>query len=91
VAGFGAVSGRQAGHEQVLVVLVAGGDSLGGPDRVQDGQVVGVGQGLVAGLGGGQLLAVAFQHASQHGKGLRGGGRWSGLVTASSGEAVIAG
>jgi len=72
-------------------VLVAGGGGLGGPDGVQDGQVVGVGQGLVAGLGGGQLLAIAFQHASQHGKGRRGGGRRNGLVTGSSGEAVIAG
>jgi hypothetical protein len=30
--------------------------------------VVGVGQGLIAGLGGGLLLAVAVQHAGQHGE-----------------------
>jgi len=72
-------------------VLVAGGDSLGGPDRVQDGQVVGVGQGLVAGLGGGQLLAVAVQHAGQHGQGLPRLGRWSRLTAGAGGEAVIAG
>ena len=62
VAGFGAVAGRQGGHEQVAVVLLAGRGGLGGPDRVQDGQVVGVGEGLVAGLGGRVLLAVMVQH-----------------------------
>jgi hypothetical protein len=72
-------------------VLVAGGGGLGGPDGVQDGEVVGVGQGLLAGLGRGQLLAAAFQHASQHAEGFPGGGCWSGLVAGSGGEAVVAG
>jgi hypothetical protein len=34
---------RQVGQEQVPVVLLAGCGGLGGPDRVQDGQVIGVG------------------------------------------------
>ena len=53
-----------------MVALVAGGGGLGGPDRVQQGEVVGVGQGLVSCLGGGVLLAVAVQHAGQDGEGL---------------------
>jgi len=68
VAGFSAVTGRQGVHKQVVVVLVAGGGGLGSLDRVQDGQVVDVGQGLAAGLGGGLLLTVAVQHAGQHGQ-----------------------
>ena len=71
--GCPAVAGRQAVHEQVAVGLVPGRGGLGGPDRVQDGQVVGVGQGLAAGLGGGVLLAVAVQHAGQHGERVRRG------------------
>ena len=43
VAGLPAVAGRQGVHQQVAVGLVAGRGGLGGPDRVQDGQVVGVG------------------------------------------------
>ena len=70
--GWPAVAGRQGVHEQVAVALVPGGGGLGGPDRVQQGQVVGVGQGLVAGLGGGEQLAVAVQHAGQHGERLPG-------------------
>ena len=57
---------------------------------MQEGQVVGVGQGLVPGLGGGQLLAVAVQHAGQDGEGLlvvAGGG----LAAGCGGEAVVAG
>ena len=72
----GAVAGRQGVHEQVVVALVAGRGGLGGPDRVQEGQVVGVGQGLVAGLGGGVLLAVAVQHVGQHGERLVPCGGW---------------
>ena len=70
-----AVAGRQAGRQQVLVPLLAGGRGLGGPDGVQDRQVVGVGQGTVPVLGGGQELAVAFQDGGQHGQRLarRGG------------------
>ena len=66
VARLRAVAGRQGAHQQVLVPLLAGRGGLGGPDRVQDGQVVGVGQGLVADLGGRALLAVPVQHAGQH-------------------------
>ena len=66
VAGFGAVPGRQGVHEQVAVVLLAGRGGLGGPDRVQDGEVVGVGEGLVAGLGGRVLLAVMVQDGGEH-------------------------
>ena len=91
MAGLAAVAGREGLHEQVLVPLVAGGGGLGGPDRVQQGQVVRVGQGLVPGLGGGQQLAVAVQHAGQHGEGLPRCRRWGGLVAGSGGEAVVAG
>ena len=52
VAGLAAVAGRQGGQQQVPVALLAGGGGLGGPDRVQHGQVVGVGQSLLPGLGG---------------------------------------
>jgi hypothetical protein len=90
VAGFPAVTGRQAVHKQVVVALVPDGDGLGGPDRVQDRQVVDVGQCLVAGLGSGLLLAVAVQHPGQHGQRLprcRGLGRAAG----GGGAAVVAG
>ncbi len=43
VAEFLLVAGRQDGGEQVLVALLAGGCGFGGPDGVQDGQVIGVG------------------------------------------------
>ena len=66
VAGFGAVAGRQGGREQVPIVLLAGRGGLGGPDRVQQGQVIGVGERLVAGLGGRELLAVMVQHRGEH-------------------------
>ena len=84
------VAGRQAGHEQVVVALLAGGGGLGGPDRVQDRQVVGVGQGLVAGLGGGQQLAVTVQHAGQHGERVLGSGGGDGLGAGAGGVAVVA-
>jgi hypothetical protein len=58
VTGFGAMPGRQGAHEQIAVVLLAGLACLGGPDGVQQGEVVGVGEGLVPGLGGRELLAV---------------------------------
>ena len=61
------VAGRQCGQHQVAVAVVAGGGGLGGPDRVQDGQVVGVGQVAPPDLGGGQLGAVAAQHVGEHG------------------------
>ena len=66
VARPAAVFGGQGGQEQVAVALLAGGGGLGGPDRVQHGQVVGVGESLLAGLGRRELLAVAVQHAGQH-------------------------
>ena len=53
--------------------------------------MVRVGQGLVPGLGGGQQLAVAVQHAGQDGEGLPRCRRWGGLVAGSGGEAVVAG
>jgi hypothetical protein len=43
VAGFGVVAGGQGGGEQVAVAMFAGRGGLGGPDGVQDGEVVGVG------------------------------------------------
>src|SRR5689334_8862322 len=39
---------------------------LGGPDRVQDGQVIGICEGLVAGLGGRDLLAVVVEDGGEH-------------------------
>ena len=59
-------------------MLLAGGGGFGGPDRVQHGQVVGVGQGLLAGLGGRGLLAVSVQHACQHAQRRTGRGRPGG-------------
>ncbi len=76
VAWFGAVAGRQAGQEQVPVALLAGGGGFGGPDGVQDGQVIGVGQGAAPVLGGGAELAVSFQDGAEHGQRFAGrGGR----------------
>jgi hypothetical protein len=46
-----AVLGRQGGQEQVAVAFLAGRGGFGGPDRVQHGQVVGIGESLLAGLG----------------------------------------
>ena len=60
------VFGWQVGQEQVAVALLAGRGDLAGPDRVQDRQVIGIGQGLLPGLGRGQLLAVSLQHPGQH-------------------------
>jgi hypothetical protein len=90
VAGRPPVAGRQGVHQPVAVDLIPGRGGFGGPDRVQDGQVVGVGQGLVAGLVGGVLLAVAVQHAGQHGDRVRRGGGGSGRA-AGGGAAVVAG
>ena len=91
VAGLPAITGRQGVHQPVAVGLVPGRGGLGGPDRVQQGQVVGVGQGLVAGLGGGLLLAVAVQHGGQHGERVRRGGGGSGRAAVGGGAAVVAG
>ena len=74
-----AVLRGQGGHEQVAVALLAGRGGFGGPDRVQHGQVVGVGEGLLAGLGGRVLLAVAVQDGGQHPQRLAGrSGRGAG-------------
>jgi hypothetical protein len=51
MAGLSPVLGRQPVDEQVPVVLLAGRSGLVGPGRVQDRQVIGVGQGLLPGLG----------------------------------------
>jgi hypothetical protein len=45
------VTRRQGVHQQVLVALVSGRGGFRGPDGVQDGQVVGIGQGLLEGPG----------------------------------------
>jgi hypothetical protein len=70
-----AVTGRQAGRDQVFAALLAGGRGLDGPDRRQDREVVGAGQDAVPVLGGGQELPVAVQDGDQHGQRLarRGG------------------
>ena len=47
------VAGRERGHDQLAVAVVAGAAGFGGPDRVQDAEVVGVGQVAPPGLGGG--------------------------------------
>jgi hypothetical protein len=78
VAWFPAVPGRQAGQEQVPVALLAGLGGLGGPDGVQDGQVIGVRQGAVPVLGGGHELAVSFQDGGEHGQRFAGRGGWGG-------------
>ena len=61
------VAGRERGHDQVAVAVVAGGCGFGGPDRVEDGQVVGVGQVALPDRGGGQLGAVAVEDVGEHG------------------------
>ena len=57
---------------------IAGLGRFGGSDSVQDGQVIGVDQGAVPVLGGGQELAASFQAGGQHGQRVAGrGGRGS--------------
>ena len=92
VAGLSPVLGRQVGQEQVPVILFAGRGGLGGPDRVQDGQVIGIGQGMVPGLGRGGLLAVSFEHAGQHAQCVPGlGCCGDGFAFAVGGDPVVAG
>ena len=62
-----AVAGRERGHDQVAVTVVAGGGGFGGPDGVQDGEVVGVGQVPLPDRGGGHLGAVAAKDVGEHG------------------------
>jgi hypothetical protein len=84
----------QGGGEQVAVALLAGQDGLGGPDGVQEGEVVGVGQGLAAGLGGRLLLAVAVQDGGQHAQrltGRRGKGGRGGYACSFGMNLVVAG
>ena len=85
------VAGRERGHDQVAVAVVAGGAGFGGPDRVQDGQVVGVGQVALPDRGRGQLGAVAAQDVGEHGDrlapvrpGPAAGAGWSGRYPARS-------
>ena len=92
VAGLSPMVRRQGAHEQVPVVLLAECGGLGGPDRVQDGQVIGVCQGMLPGLGRGGLLAVSVQHAGQHRERVAGlGRRGGGVAVVAGGEAVVAG
>jgi hypothetical protein len=69
------IAGRQAGRQQVLVPLLAGGRDFGRPDGVLDREMVGVGEGSVPVLGGAQELPVAVQDGGQPGQRLarRGG------------------
>ena len=46
-SGPGVVARRQGGRKQVPVALLAGRAGLGDPDGVQQGQVIGVSEGLV--------------------------------------------
>ena len=57
---------RDRTQDQFLVTLVAGGLGCGGPDRVQDGKVVGTGQAVLSDRGSGQLGAVAAQDVGEH-------------------------
>jgi len=59
--------GRQRGHHELAVTVVAGGLGFGGPDRLQDGEVVGVGQVAAPGLGSRHFGAVAAQDVGEHG------------------------
>jgi hypothetical protein len=68
-----------------------GRGGLSGPDPVQEGQVVGVRQSLVADLGDRALLAVAVQHVGQHRQRLPDGGGGIGLGRGPGGAAVVAG
>ena len=60
VAGLMPGSRRERGLEQGTVAPLASGRGLRGPYSVQDGQVVGVGQGLLPGLGRGLAGSVPF-------------------------------
>jgi len=62
-----AVAGRQRGHDEFAVAVVAGACGFGRPGRVQDGQVVGVSQVAVPGFGGGEFGTVAAEYVGQYG------------------------
>ena len=61
------MAGRQRGHDQLPILVVPGGFSFGGPDGVEGGQVVGVGQVSLPGRGGGLFGAVAAEDVGEHG------------------------
>jgi hypothetical protein len=67
VGEYATVPGRQRGGDELAVVVVAAVAGFGGPDRVEDRQVVGVGQVAASGLGSGEFGAVAAQDVGQHG------------------------
>ena len=67
VGELAAMPGRQRGRDELAVAVVAGGGGFGGPDRVQDGEMVSVRQVAEPGLGCRQFGAVAAQDVGQHG------------------------
>jgi hypothetical protein len=90
VARFAAVAKGQVGQQQIPVPLLAGGRGFGGPDGIQDCQMIGVGQGAVPVLGGGQELAISVQDSGQHGQRVAGRGGGGGDPGSFGIEAVIA-
>jgi hypothetical protein len=61
------VASWQGGQHHVAVAVIVGGAGLVGPDRVQDAQVVGVGQVPLPDHRRGQLGAVPGQDVGEHG------------------------
>jgi hypothetical protein len=59
--------GRERGRDELAVAVVPRVAGIGGPDRVKDGQVVGIGQVAAPGLAGREFGAVAAQDVGQHG------------------------
>jgi hypothetical protein len=62
-----AVAGQEGGQDQVAVAVVAGGCGFGGPDRVEDAEMVGVGQAALPDGGCGQFGAVAAEDVGEDG------------------------
>ena len=60
------MTGRKSGQDHVAVAVVAGGCGFGGPDRVEDAQVVRVGQVTLPYRGCGQLGAVAAKDIGEY-------------------------
>ena len=91
-AGLAPVLGRQAGREQIAVASLVGRGDLVGPDRMQNREVVRIGQGVLPSLGRGQLLAVSVQHPGQHGERVSGAShRDARLGCGQCGDLVVAG
>jgi hypothetical protein len=67
VGELAAVPGRERGRDELAVAVAPRVAGFGGPDHVQDGQVVGVGQVAAPGLGRREFGAVAAQDVGQHG------------------------